>query len=159
MGGFLSFIFPGAPASFFRLVLKILTVFFQLLPGVGYKHRAGRSFLGRVKGRRDLRARSAELRAASGRESPRLHPQGWGVRDLLSSSQLGERAAHGPGTPRLDKICQACASRAHQGCGSLPELSSFVIATVNQHLKTKSKPGRASPGDYPSWKGGGAGEG
>lgn len=47
-------------------------------------------------------------------------------------------------TLSLDKICRDCASRARQGCGSLPEPSSFVIATVNQGFKTKSEPGRAS---------------
>lgn len=35
-------------------------------------------------------------------------------------------------------------SWAHQGCGSLPKPSSFVIATVNQRFKTKSEPGRTS---------------
>lgn len=47
-------------------------------------------------------------------------------------------------TLSLDKICRDCASQARQGCGSFPEPSSFVIATVNQGYKTKSEPGRAS---------------
>lgn len=38
----------------------------------------------------------------------------------------------------------ACASRAHQGCGSLPEPSAFIIAAVNQRFQTvrtrKDKP-------------------
>ena len=54
------------------------------------------------------------------------------------------QGAHGPMTLSLDKICRDCASQARQGCGSLPEPSSFVIATVNQGFKTKSEPGRAS---------------
>lgn len=40
----------------------------------------------------------------------------------------------------------ACASRAHQGCGSLPEPSALIIAAVNQRFQTvrtrKDKPRR-----------------
>ena len=67
-------------------------------------------------------------------------------------------------TLSLDKICRDCASQARQGCGSLPEPSSSVIATVNQGVKTKSEPGRASQETGPvgreveAWGTGGKGE-
>lgn len=69
------------------------------------------------------------------------------------------RGAHGPVARCLGKICQGCASRAHQGCGSLPEPSSFVIATVNQRLKTESDPkGRAQETGLVGKKRGASGE-
>ena len=68
----------------------------QLQPRVDYKRREDWRFLGQVKGRLALRERSTERRGAQPREGRRpeenlqLHPRGWGVRDRLSSSQLGE---------------------------------------------------------------------
>lgn len=74
----------------------------QLQPRVGYQRVADWHFLGQVKGRLVLRVRAPPSGAQppEGRrpeENLQLLPRGWGVRDLLSSSQLGEWGAHSPG--------------------------------------------------------------
>lgn len=96
--------------------------------------------------RRALQGGADPREAGGGERAKRLRPRGWGARDSAAAARR-VRGAHGPVARSLGKICQGCASRAHQGCGSLPEPSSFVIATVNQRLKTESDPkGRAETG-------------
>lgn len=53
-----------------------------------------------------------------------------------------------PATLRRNEIRQGRAPRADQGCGSLPEPSAFIIATVNQRVPTAGT-ARRSPGDPP----------
>nr|XP_033702734.1 uncharacterized protein LOC101318247 [Tursiops truncatus] len=81
-------------------------------------------------------------KAAAGEQGSRILAGGERETPLRSCRRVD--GAHGPVALSLDKICRDCASRAHQGSGSLPEASSFVIATVNQRSKTQSEPGRTS---------------
>lgn len=87
--------------------------------------------LGQVKGRdlsptrRALRPEAAQTGGADRAELGGGSLQ-WGVRDPGARPRNAEPASNMPGL----------ASRAHQGCGSLPEPSAFIIATVNQRFQT-----------------------
>lgn len=144
-------------------VLKILTFFTPFAACMHLARGAGQQFSGQVKGRlfpaRGLKCGVEQRRSGGGGGERGSYILAGGECETSSAAARRVNGAHGPVTLSLDKICQDCAPRAHQGCGSLPKPSSFIIATVNQCFKTKSEPGRTSPGDQSRRKeGGGVGE-